>query len=119
MRLDRETRSNLLQAIDDHSFARLQAVSDLSQAVVNGSDANGASDHFVLVVDEIQNLLTLVGIEGAIIDQNGVVRSADGNPDATNSPGRRTCSLLGNTPRIRMVPVCERTRLSTKLIVPS
>src|SRR5208282_2853598 len=71
-RLDRDARPHLLQAVDDHPLARLQAVGDLAQTVMKCPQPDGA----------------------------------------------RTCSLLANTPRRRIVPILGFTWLSTKSIVP-
>src|SRR5262249_20468727 len=81
LRLHGEARPHLLQAVDDHPLARLQAVGDLAQAVMECSEANGAGDDLVLLVDDVEDLLALVGVEGTIGDQQRPVASADGHTD--------------------------------------
>src|SRR5207245_1265459 len=61
LRLDRDARSHLLQAVDDHLLARLQAVGDLPQAVVERSESNGTGDHFAVLVHDVDDRLPLVG----------------------------------------------------------
>src|SRR4051794_27790568 len=50
VRLHGDARAHLLQTFDDHPLARLQAVGDLPQAVVERSQPDGASDHLVVPV---------------------------------------------------------------------
>src|SRR5215831_11428507 len=95
LRLHGEARPHLLQAVDDHSLARLQAVGDLAQAVMERSEANGAGDDLVLLVDDVEDLLALVGVEGAVADQQRPVGSADGHPDAAEEPRQEDLLLVG------------------------
>src|SRR5262249_50655876 len=50
-RFDDDAGPHLLQAVDDDAFARLQAVFNHTQAVVQRPQADGAGDDLVLVVD--------------------------------------------------------------------
>ena len=91
----RYLKGELEQAIDDHAFARLHAFHDLPQAVVERPYTDGTGDHLVLVVDDVEDLLALVGVEGAVADQHGRVRRADGHPDAAEITGGERLVLVG------------------------
>src|SRR3954463_7877994 len=95
VRLDRGARPHLLQAVDDHPLARLQAVGDLPHAVVERPQPDGAVDHRILRVDDVEDLLALVGVEGALADQEGLVGPADGGPDAGEQPGGEDLVRVG------------------------
>ncbi len=99
LRLHGDARAHLLQAVDDHPLARLHAVRGLPQAVVERSQPYGAGDHLVLLVHDVDDLLPLVGIDGAVRDKQGLMGKANRHTGASAS------SLLGNTPRNRRVPV--------------
>src|SRR5262245_9745388 len=58
-RLDRDAGPYLLQAGDDHPLTRPQPLGDLPQAVVERPQPDGADDHFVLLVDDVEDLLAL------------------------------------------------------------
>src|SRR6478672_5305599 len=81
LRLDGGARAGLLQAVDDHQLARLQAGLDLAQAVLQRPGADGAGDDLVLVVDDVEDLLALVGVQGPLADKQGLVGPADRHPD--------------------------------------
>src|SRR5205809_3318212 len=57
--LDCEARPYLLEADDDHALAWLQAFGDLTQAVMQRSQPNGAGDHLVVLVHDVHDLLPL------------------------------------------------------------
>src|SRR5512135_606078 len=94
-RLDRDARPHLLQPVDDHLLARLQAVGDLAQTVMKCSQPDGAGDHLVLLVDNVEDLLALIGVEGALADQQRLVGPANGTPDAGEQPGDEDLLLVG------------------------
>src|SRR5262249_25260143 len=52
-----DSRRDLLQAVDDPLLARLQAGSDLPQAVVQRSQPDRARDYFTVAVHHVDNLL--------------------------------------------------------------
>ncbi len=81
--------------LDDHPLARLQAVGDLAQAVVERPQPDGAGDHLVLLVDDVEDLLALVGVDGAVSDQQGVVGLTDGHTDAGEEAGGERLVLVG------------------------
>src|SRR5262249_13937565 len=56
---------------------------------------NGAGDHLVLVVDDVEDLLALVGVEGAVADQQGLVGSADGHTDTAEKAWEKVFLLVG------------------------
>ena len=119
LRLDGDARPHLLQAVDDHPLARLQAVGDLPQAVVERPQPDGAGDHLVLLVDDVEDLLALVGVDGAVGDQQGLVgRGRWAHGRGRKSRGRAPRPCWGTRPGRRRVPVFGLTWLSTKLIVP-
>src|SRR5262249_47489592 len=95
LRLDRDARPHLLQAVDDHPLARLHAVGDLPQAVMERSEANRAGDHLVVLVDDVEDLLALVSVEGTIADQQRPVASADGHTDASEKAWEKVLLLVG------------------------
>ena len=68
---------------------------DLPQAVVERPQPDGAGDHLVLLVDDVENLLALVGVDGAVSDQQGAVGSTDGHADAGEKAGRERLVLVG------------------------
>ena len=45
-------------------------------------EPNGAGDDLVLVVDDVQDLLALIVIDGTVGDQQGLMERADGHTDA-------------------------------------
>ena len=91
---------------------------DLPQAVVERPQPDGAGDHLVLVVDDVEDLLALVVVEGAVADQQRLVGWADGHTDAGEKAGGEAFVLVGEHAPDRRVPVFGLTWLSTKLIVP-
>ena len=95
LRLDDDPRPDLLQAVDDHPLARLQAVLDRPQPVVQRPHADRAGDDLVLVVDDVEDLLALVVVEGAVADQQGLVGRADGHPDAGEEARGERLVLVG------------------------
>src|SRR5882724_257545 len=95
LRLDGDARSDLLQTVHDHPLARPQAVFDRPQAVVQRPHADGTGGHLVLLVDDVEDLLALVGVDGALADQEGLVGLADGSPDAGEQPGGEDLVLVG------------------------
>src|SRR5207248_983251 len=77
---------------------RQQAGGDTAEQ--NDDDRNdprqdGAGDDLVLLVDDVEDLLTLVGVEGALVDQQGLVGPADGSPDAGEESGGEDLVLVG------------------------
>ena len=66
-----------MQAVDDHPFARFQAVLDRAGRRAAGHGEWGADD-LVLVVDHIDDLPAQVGIDRPVADQERRVRHADG-----------------------------------------
>ena len=66
VRFDRDAGADLLQSIDDHPLARLQTVGDRSQAVMERTQPDRSRDDLVVLVHDIDDLLTLIGVEGAV-----------------------------------------------------
>src|SRR5262249_54032602 len=88
LRLDGEARPDVLQAVDDHPLARLQALSNLPQPVVHLAQVNGPGDDLVPILDDVEDLLARVAVEGALADQQGPVRRADARrPVCRGAPG--------------------------------
>ena len=56
---------------------------------------DGAGDHLVLLVDDVEDLLALVGVDGAVSDQQGVVGLTDGHTDAGEEAGGERLVLVG------------------------
>src|ERR1700677_1184650 len=61
LRLHGDAWPHLLQAVHDHPLARLEACGNLAQAVVERSEANGAGDDLVVMIDNVEGFLALVG----------------------------------------------------------
>src|SRR5260370_37065511 len=59
---------HLLQPLDDDAVAGLQAVGDFAKAVVEAAGAHRARDNFVFVVDDVEDLLTLVVVQSSVTD---------------------------------------------------
>src|SRR5262249_5655043 len=95
VRLHGDARPHLLQAVDDDPLARCQAVGDLAQTVMERSEPNGARDDLVFLVDNVEDLLALIGVEGAIGDQERPVASADGHTDAGEKAWEKVLLLVG------------------------
>src|SRR5262249_20135008 len=62
LRLDRDARPDLLQAVDDHALTRLEAVVNDAKAVVGRAQADGASDYVVFLVHDVDDLVSLIGV---------------------------------------------------------
>src|SRR5579883_3628924 len=82
LRLHGDARPHLLEAVDDYPFARLHAFGDLPQAVVERSQADGARHHLVVLAHDVDDLLALVGVEGAVGDEQRPMGKADRHADA-------------------------------------
>src|SRR5207247_3109971 len=76
---DGGARPHLLQAVDDYALARLEAVGDLAQTVMKCSQLNGAGDHLVLLIHDVDDLLPLIGVQGAVGGEQGLMGKADGH----------------------------------------
>src|SRR5262245_63270552 len=78
LRLDRDPRPDLEQAADDHPVTRRHALLDLPQTVVVSTNPDGTGDHLVPLVDDVDDLLALVVVDGALVDEQGSMGFADG-----------------------------------------
>src|SRR5262249_2452469 len=78
LRLDRDARPHLLQAFDNHALAQVQALRDLPQAVVERPQLDGAGAYLVVLLDDVQDLLALAGIEDALAYHQRPAASAVG-----------------------------------------
>src|SRR5262249_12870286 len=92
---DRVARPHLLQTTHDHPLARLQAVGDLAEAVVESPHLDGAGDDGVLLIHGVEGLLTLVGLEGALADGPSLWGPADGRPNGGEQTGEKDLLLVG------------------------
>src|SRR5579864_3307621 len=59
------------------------------------SQPYGAGNNFVLVVHDVDDLLTLVGVEGSLADEQGLVGPADRSPNAGEQPREEDLLLVG------------------------
>ena len=90
-----------------------------AQAVVKCSQPDGAGDHLVLLVDDVEDLLALVGVEGAVADQQALVwadRWEPGRGRKARGGGPGPC--WGTRPAPVWCRSSGLTWLSTKLIGP-
>src|SRR5437016_4215322 len=59
------------------------------------SELDGARDYFVVFVDHIEDLATLIGVERSVVDQEGLVRSPDGKADAGEQAWKQDLVCVG------------------------
>src|SRR5689334_13780390 len=67
LRLHDRARMHTLHAVHDHGFAGLQAFLHDAQTVVEPADLHAAIRDLVVLVDHVDELLALVGADGAIV----------------------------------------------------
>jgi hypothetical protein len=85
--LDLHPRPDALKAAADDPLARREPLFDNSLPLVQRPDLDGPVDHLVLVVDDIEELLPLVGPQRLFFDEDGLVGGADRQPHAHEQPG--------------------------------
>src|SRR5258708_39923001 len=76
-RINDQAGSNLWQAADDHSLARLQSLLNGPQSVVECADANRTRDDFILIVDDVEDPLSLIVVERTVADEQGGMGATD------------------------------------------
>src|SRR5438874_2127677 len=60
VRLDRDTGPHQLYPVDDDLLARLQAVLDSPQAIVDWAQPDRSGDDLVILIHDIDNFLSLI-----------------------------------------------------------
>src|SRR5262249_60093149 len=80
LRLDGNARSDLEQPVDDYPLTRLHAFFDYPQPVVERPQADGTGAHLILVGNDVENLLALIGINGPPGDQQVSMRLTEEQP---------------------------------------
>src|SRR4030095_12510580 len=71
---DDDTWTDALQTVDDDVLARLQALLHDAQAVREPADFHRPIRDLVLGVDDVNELLALIGTDCTVIDQHGAIR---------------------------------------------
>ena len=103
--VDAHAGPHALQAIDDDLLAGLEAAGDHAVAVDQPAELDGAILDGAVGLDDQHELLVLVGADGAVGDDGGLIGGAADQLQPGEQPGGERWFGFGKTARARTVPL--------------